>query len=89
MNLETWQDHPNETEKTEKKLNRTSVNIKQPDTHVIVLPKVGKGGKKEINCVCVCVCVNNGQIFFKSDTNYKPTDPRSSMNSKHKIHEEK
>lgn len=46
MNLETQQDYPNETEKTGKNLNRTSVNIKQLDTHVTGFPKGEKGGKK-------------------------------------------
>lgn len=46
MNL----DYPNATEKTEKKkkLNRTSVNIKQPDIHVTGLPKDEKRVKNKL-----------------------------------------
>lgn len=49
-------------------------------TWVFRVPTVGEGRKN--------IRTNNGQRFPKFEKNHKLTDPRGSMNPKHKKHEE-
>lgn len=55
-------------------------------------------GTTSSDIVCVCFAErktgrekifekNNGYIFFQFNKNYKPRNPSSSMNTKHKKHE--